>query len=920
MAFDPPRLPRTLGRFRIDGRLGAGGMGEVYRAYDERLARRVAIKVIRRQSAEDSGARERFRREARAAAALDHPATVKIHEILADDDGDAIVMELVDGTTLAEVVRRGPLAPERAVRLGIEIAEGLAAAHALGIVHRDLKSENVMVTPAGHARILDFGLAKRCGDDDGGAALSRDGAVFGTYRTMSPEQARGLPVDHRSDLFSLGTLLYEALTGESPFLAATPLATLTAVCAARQAAAGALRPGIPQALSNLVDHLLEKEPAHRPQTAREVAAALAAVLDPGAPATATAPADDAPTVVDAPALPPGLAASLPASPGAREGGAAPPDPSPPLGAPPGAPATAVRRGSWASGGRHRRALSAAFEVIAYRRGAVVALPALALLAGLAAWSALERQGRDEQPLAVAVLAPQVDAAGAIAGSPGAEILSSSARAALQRGLLALRGISVIAPEQVDPVAGSPVEVARATAADELMTASLVCAAGRCEVALARLRGTDGKRLWAYAFEAAAEDPFQIAHAVESRIHLAYPSHAAREGFPHLEAGAADYREYLEINRDFAQRRAAVPAGELLARLDAVRRRSPRFLEAKLLAAEVLRYRFRDHRDGADVERAFDLLGEARRLAPADPYPLASDFSLSLEAERLDRAAADLAILERLQPGDPGVLSKRARLLERRGATVPALALLREACRRRSSWANFMALADMEYRLGESAAARQDLEQLLRRAPGFYQAQSLLAQIELLSGSPARAAALYEDLLRRSPQESEMINLGLAHMLLRRYPQAEARFRQALALEPENPFVTLNLADVCLLEGRGAAAMDLYRRLLLLAARDPAAAHWQLVSVRAQALAHRGPRLPAVEAAQSVLALAPGNAQAKAEVAVVYAVIGDHASALWNAGQALRQGVDPRWFSFPWFDDLRASPELRPLLAAAAPPA
>jgi Flp pilus assembly protein TadD len=388
----------------------------------------------------------------------------------------------------------------------------------------------------------------------------------------------------------------------------------------------------------------------------------------------------------------------------------------------------------------------------------------------------------------------------------------------------------------------------------------------------------------------------------------------------LDAGAADYREYLEIRRAFNHRRGAAPTGALLDQLDAVRRRSPHFLDATLLAAEMLRYRFRDHRDAADLERAFDLLAAARRLAPADPYPLAADFSLALDAERLDRAAEDLAVLARVQPGDPAVLSKRAQLLERRGATAPALALLREACRRRSSWANLMMLADMEYRLGEGAAARRHLEQLLRRAPGFDQAQSLLAQSELLSGSPARAAELYADLLRRSPQETEIINLGTAYMLLRRYPEAEARFRQALALAPDNPFVTLNLADVCLLEGRQADAMDLYRRLLVLTAKDPAATHWQLLSVRAQALARLGQSLPAVAAAQSVLALAPRNAQAEAEVAVVYAVIGDRVSALWNAEQALRQGVDPRWFSFPWFDTLRTSPELRPLLTGGAPPA
>ena len=881
----PSSPPRQIGPLRIIGKLGQGGMGEVYRAWDERLGREVAVKLIRSRAAEDAGTRERFRREAGAAASLDHPATVRIHEILATAEGDAIVMELVAGGTLAALLRGGPLPPDQAARLGGEIAGGLAAAHALGIVHRDLKSENVMVTPDGHARILDFGLAKRPEDGPGGG-LTPAGDVLGTYRAMSPEQARGLGVDGRSDLFSLGTLLYETVTGRSPFLRATPLDTLTSVCTVRQAPARALRPEVPEALSELIDRLLEKEPAHRPQTAGEVAAALGASLDPAAGPLA---AEAEPTTVIAGS---GLAALAPAPPSV----------------------TALSSATASPSARS----SSPFEVVGRRRGARAAAAGLALLAATALWLRFDRQDRPEV-LAVAVLAPRVQVA-AVPGATGARLLAASTRAAVLRGLLSLQNIVVVAPEQVDPVAGSPVRVARATAADELMTADLSCAVARCRVTLARLRGADGRRLWDHSFEAPAEDPYQIAHAVESQVHLGYPGHSGREGFPRLEATAGDYREYLEIDNQFTYHRGPATAGMLLDRLAAVCRRSPRFLDAMLLAAEILRYRFRDHRDAADLERAFGLLAVARRLAPTDPYPLASDFVLALDAERLDRATADVAALERLQPGDPSVLLKRGLLLERRGAGTPALAVVREACRRRPSWPSLMTLANMEYRLGESAAARRDLEELLRRVPGLYQPQSLLAQLELLSGSPDRADELYADLVRRSPQETEIVNLGTAYMLLRQYPDAEGQFRRALDLEPGNPFVTLNLADVLLLGGREGAARELYRRLVELTRRDPAAAQWQLVSARAQAQAHLGQRLAAVEAAQQVLALAPGNAQAMAEVAIVYAVIGDHASALWNMTQALQHGVAPRWFGFPWFDGLRSSPELQPLLAAGPPPA
>jgi len=222
--------PERLGPYRLEGRLGRGGMGEVYRAFDERLQRPVAVKLIRPEAAGDARARERFRREARAAASLNHPAIVQIHDIVETPAGDAIVMELVAGQTLASLLASGPLELPRALRLGVEVAEGLAAAHARGLVHRDLKPENVMLTETGHAKILDFGLAKRTLTEAGETSLSLDGTILGTYRAMSPEQARGLAVDGRSDLFSFGGLLYEALTCASPFAAGTVLETLTNIC------------------------------------------------------------------------------------------------------------------------------------------------------------------------------------------------------------------------------------------------------------------------------------------------------------------------------------------------------------------------------------------------------------------------------------------------------------------------------------------------------------------------------------------------------------------------------------------------------------------------------------------------------------------------------------------------------------------
>jgi hypothetical protein len=273
-------------------------MGTVWRAWDERLKRQVAAKRIR-ADATISHLRARLRREAQAAARLNHPAIVHIYDIVEEDGGDWIIMELVRGQTLRQwLTEKGPLHPAMAARIGCEIAEGLGEAHAIGILHRDLKAANVMVTPTGRAKILDFGLAKELMQKDAeqDPTLSASGAVLGTTYAMSPEQALGRELDARSDLFSLGALLYEALTGRPPFLGDSPTASLARVLSFQPPPLRQAVPGLPSAFADLVERLLEKEPAGRPGGAREVVEALAAVLAEEGGARAVEPASPAPQI------------------------------------------------------------------------------------------------------------------------------------------------------------------------------------------------------------------------------------------------------------------------------------------------------------------------------------------------------------------------------------------------------------------------------------------------------------------------------------------------------------------------------------------------------------------------------------------------------------------------------------------------
>ncbi|HEV7786617.1 MAG TPA: serine/threonine-protein kinase, partial [Thermoanaerobaculia bacterium] len=275
-----PEPPERLGPYRLDQLLGSGGMGAVWRAWDERLERWVALKQIRADASVRHG-RERLRREARAAARLNHPAIVHVYDILEGTDGDWIVMELVEGRTLRNVLdEEVALPPARAVELCREIVAGLAEAHTRGILHRDLKASNVILTPSGRAKILDFGLAKEIPREGGregrDLTLSTPGLVLGTCFAMSPEQVLGRALDERSDLFSLGSLLYEMLTGQAPFLAESTALSLARVVQCELPPLQESHPAIPDQVCDVVDWLLQKEPVHRPQSAAEVLAALEA--------------------------------------------------------------------------------------------------------------------------------------------------------------------------------------------------------------------------------------------------------------------------------------------------------------------------------------------------------------------------------------------------------------------------------------------------------------------------------------------------------------------------------------------------------------------------------------------------------------------------------------------------------------------
>lgn len=275
-----------LGRYQIVSLLGAGGMGEVYRARDPKINREVAIKVLPSAFSADTERLRRFEQEAQAAGAINHPNILSIYDVATHEGSPYVVSELLDGTTLREQLNGNALPVRKSLDYALQIASGLAAAHAKGIVHRDLKPENLFITKDGRLKILDFGLAKLIEQPDRSAddtdlptrKLNTDpGAIMGTVGYMSPEQVRAERVDHRSDIFSLGTILYEMLSGKRAFRSGSTVETLNAILKDDPPELSESNSHINPALERVVMHCLEKNPDHRFQSARDVRFALEAL-------------------------------------------------------------------------------------------------------------------------------------------------------------------------------------------------------------------------------------------------------------------------------------------------------------------------------------------------------------------------------------------------------------------------------------------------------------------------------------------------------------------------------------------------------------------------------------------------------------------------------------------------------------------
>ena len=879
---DGTAIPQQAGPYRLSHVLGRGGMGEVYAGYDERLDRPVALKRIRPGTREPEKALQRFRREARAVAKLHHPSIVQVHDWVETDDGHWIVMELVDGCSLRRHLQQeGVPSCHQAALWGKDILEGLVAAHALGILHRDLKAENVMLakdaaTEAVRVKILDFGLAASLDTDAMDDPSS--GGTLGTVSAVSPEQILDKRADQRSDLFSLGNLLYELVTGNFAFLGPNTRETLVRVCTHRQPPAHAVHPVVPEGLSLFIDRLLEKDPRRRPSDAKQALAELESVLETW-PGASEKPAHVAPPPMDS---------SM--------------DDTPTLSSDPLFDTLEMGRGTARSRPWLARLLSHPSK-----------MPLLGVLAVslLASAAVLFKPSSDPVPIHATappatsqplhyVAVPGTETHGPTQSDSESMALAASAvHNGLLRGLSGLRGVAAMEPPTSAAQIEDPRELARAMAADEVLASRLECLPESCRLTLRRLGGEDGRVIWTRDFQVVPDRYLDISRAAMEHLRIAYRRFPSDPETANFGVRSEDYERYLRLRQEAGSREISVDA--LLQELETLESSSPLFLGTPLFRAGVLARRFQEERRSADLDSANEAITKALELAPQDPRVLIRKAQIARIGGDLEGAEETLDTLQRLEPGNALHLHQQALFFHKIGDNERARKLMQEVLQRQPSAAGWFDLSDMAYRQGDQEAARQALEEALRLEPSNYNGMSRLAQLELFGGSPQRAAEIYEQLVARAPEATELTNLGTAYLLMADYPKAAASFRRALEGSPDSPYAMLNLADAEFLSGRTREAQNLYQDVVVRVEADPDPESLQ--SVLAQALAHLSRTTEARRAVERALEQRPDHPWMAYEAAVVYALLGHPETAMVHMQRSLDGGVEARWFSFPWFADL-----------------
>jgi eukaryotic-like serine/threonine-protein kinase len=857
----------TVGPYRVLARLGAGGMGEVFLGDDPRLGRRVALKCVSAAS-QDGEWRAHSLREARAAARLTHPNIAAVHDVLEQDGRMFIVMEYVEGESLAARLARGALAPDEVTAIGRQLASAMSAAHADGVIHRDLKPANIQLSAGGSVKVLDFGVAKlsapRSGSDEETRAVVGEptlGGRPGTATYMAPEQLSRGQTDARSDIYSLGLVLFEAATGVRPF-PETDVVSLALAAASRPAPeASSINPAVPPTLGRVIARALEFDPTKRFASARELELAL--------------------------------------GPGSGEDVAGRPPPSGPAGR------------DWWRQGRRRAIASVCVMVI------VVATVGGLLVA--------RRRGT-----AAAGTAPSVLAILPIdnpSGNAAADDLGAVLESVVYRNFRSVPGLTVLSRETTasyggrrDDLAGARVALKAAYVLDIRMTSPPPAAAIQARMAGPEASGP----LWTHSITGDALSVQttllqELLQALKSqnawRRRLTDAEGARIRQAPTTSATAmaayAEARSLLDRPQTSATRTRALELAEQAVTADRG------FALAHAALADAYVEAFRAEQDGAMAVRANDAVAEAIRLDPDAASVYRSLGNVRWAARLYQEAEEALRRAIERQPDDDDAHRVLGRVLADRQEWDAAIGELEWAVRIRPYWTNYMALAAVSYSAGrynESRTAYRRAAELKPNEPGPFVGLGIVAHV---TGDLAGAIGNAEHAVRLGPSAMAYSNLGTAYYAGGRYRDAVNAWKEARALAPKYVLYRRNTGDAyrrlhepALAAAEYEAAIQVGNDLLKVNARDA-----ETIALVAVCEAKLGRAAAAERHAAEALALAPTNRTVLQRKAEVFAVLGQANIALDALSAAIGRG-----YSRPFarindeFESLRTLPAFQALVS------
>jgi Flp pilus assembly protein TadD/tRNA A-37 threonylcarbamoyl transferase component Bud32 len=838
-----------LSHYRLVEKIGAGGMGVVYRAHDTRLKRDVAIKVLSPQLISDPQLRRRFRREARAAAAVTHSNIATIHEIDEADGVTFIVMELVDGRSLRSLIRDGPLPIGESVRIATELAEGLARAHEARIVHRDLKPDNVLLASDRHVKILDFGLAKLLEDRDAArrqvmsqaatatGEVTRQGQLVGTPRYMSPEQARGERADERSDIFSFGITLYEMVTGKRPFEGRNQIETLAEILHTPPVPAASINTAIPPRLNEILEKCLEKDPKNRYRNAGELA-------------------------IDLRELQESILTPIPVEP-----------------APPAQPI------------RVRAALIGLIALVLVAVSIVVMVfvlrgPVIPAASQGVAILPLDYEGPETKAHLKSVI----------------PILFTER----MRNAQGLRVAPFDFSRNYQPDE-DPGVVARDLGVDRVVGGRLTITDETFDLTVWTMRPDDKVRTWTGTRAGELSALFAQAGmlAVEAVEALgAGPVYAAADN-SRLNTEALElylqgriFLEGWDFKRNYAR---AAEAAQSAIDID------PGFAAAHALLSRALMTQYVQTNEPALVHRALDAAERAVTLAPTLPEAHAALGMVNVWRGRSAEAVRSYQEGLRLAPADDALMRGFARAYSKLGRDEDAEAMYRRAIALRPTyWAHHNSLGVFFYRRGRLDEAKEQFRQVIELRPGSDTGYSNLAAVHILAGEHAEAVPLLRAALNIDPAHNTRNNLGVVYYATDRFEDAAREWQANVDAGADTVMYLSNLGDAYRQLDRPDEARRAYDRAIELG-REQLQVDTDNAEARAMysiALAGSGRCDESRQNAGRAMKDAPGNPTLCYYAAIAAAICGDRDTAVLHTRCAIEGGIKV---------DVTTNPDLKPLL-------